>query len=241
MTPSECNWMPTNRWWINWESSINNTQQWEGTNWWCRLFYKLVEWKHSVSKGCTHMTPIMSSPDQSSAYYNVLRLIDLYTSVTHESQYYNMQIKNMTLWLFGSQGILLWTTKQTLEWSLILDICSPGADNTDVLPPDCHWCHERASNQWGPGSCRLVYMLAPGLDLAKRETSFSGESIQLGSREYPSAGENSSVVDLEGQGEPYILQTRKTGFKVLSWYVDPETRTQAMGWLTLIFFLSYTV
>lgn len=59
-------------------------------------------------------------------------------------------------------------------------------------------------------------MLAPVLDLARIETSFSGESIQLGSGEYPSIGENSSVVHQEGQGEPYILQTRKAGLKVLS-------------------------
>lgn len=50
-------------------------------------------------------------------------------------------------------------------------------------------------------------MLVPGLDLARIETSFSGESILLDSGEYLSTGANSSVADLEGQGEPYIYFT----------------------------------
>lgn len=79
----------------------------------------------------------------------------------------------------------------------------------------------------GPGGCRSGHMLVPGLDLARIETSFSGESILLDSVEYLSIGANSSVADLEGQGEPHILQTRKAGFKMLSSCVDPETRNQA--------------
>lgn len=143
------------------------------------------------------------------------------------------KVKIMAPWLFGPQGTLLWTTEQTLEWSLIVGkVCSPIAGNTDVLPPEHLWCHEWASQQWGPGSCRSAGHM---LDLAKIETSFSGESMQSDSGDYPSTEDNSWVVDMEGQGESYILQMRKAGFKVLSWCVDPETRNQAMNWLTPTF------
>lgn len=70
-------------------------------------------------------------------------------------------------------------------------------------------------------------MLVPGLDLARIEISFSCESILLDSGDYLSTGANALVADLEDQGEPYILQMRKAGFKMLSSCVNPETRNQA--------------
>lgn len=43
-------------------------------------------------------------PDQSSAYYNILRLIALYTNLTHENQFYYVQSKN-----YGSLAV--WTPR----------------------------------------------------------------------------------------------------------------------------------
>lgn len=94
------------------------------------------------------------------------------------------------------------------------------------------WVSKR---EWGPGGCRSGYMLVPGLDLARIEISFSCESILLDSGDYLSTGANALVADLEDQGEPYILQMRKAGFKMLSSCVNPQTRNQATDWLSLTF------